>query len=124
MQARRIFFFTLSILLGIGAGLLFGWRMMPPKAPVDAPMTSLRADFKTDLVLMTAEFYQNNPDTFLVLDELAKISPEDPISLIGTSLTYAKEIGYPLKDQQLLENLLTHIDLELYQEWKDKRGMD
>jgi len=122
MKGRRIFFFTLAILLGIGAGLLFGWRMMPPKAPVDAPITSLRADFKTDLVLMAAEFYQKEGNTFLVLDQLAEINPEDPISLIGTSLTYAKQIGYPEKDLQLLENLLTQIDLEVYQQWQDQKG--
>lgn len=122
MKGRRIFFFTLAILLGIGAGLLFCWRMMPPKAPVDAPITSLRADFKTDLVLMAAEFYQKEGNTFLVLDQLAEINPEDPISLIGTSLTYAKQIGYPEKDLQLLENLLTQIDLEVYQQWQDQKG--
>lgn len=122
MKGRRIFFFTLAILLGIGAGLLFGWRMMPPKAPVDAPITSLREDFKTDLVLMAAEFYQKEGNTFLVLDQLAEINPEDPISLIGTSLTYAKQIGYPEKDLQLLENLLTQIDLEVYQQWQDQKG--
>lgn len=122
MKGRRIFFFTLAILLGIGAGLLFGWRMMPPKAPVDAPITSLRADFKTDLVLMAAEFYQKEGNTFLVLNQLAEINPEDPISLIGTSLTYAKQIGYPEKDLQLLENLLTQIDLEVYQQWQDQKG--
>ncbi len=122
MKSRRIFFFTLVIILGIAAGLAFGWLVMPPKAPNNAPMERLRVDYETDLVLMTAEYFQGDPDTLLALDQLPKISPEDPLTLIGNSLTYARQIGYPQSDLELIENLLTHIDPELYQEWLQKQG--
>jgi hypothetical protein len=114
----------LAIILGIAAGLVFGSQVMPPKAPSNAPMDRLRVDYETDLILMTAEYFQGYPDTLLVLDQLAKISPEDPLTLIGNSLSYARQIGYPQSDLLLIEHLLTHIDLELYQEWLQQQGVD
>lgn len=95
---------------------------MPPKAPVNAPMKDLRVDYKTDLVLMVAESFANHPDSEQALDQLKEIDPGDPLTLIGASLSYAKEIGYPPADLKLIENLLTNIDLEVYKQWKLRKG--
>ena len=124
MKSRRIFFFTLAILLGIAAGLAFGWLVMPPKAPTIATMERLRVDYETDLVLMIAEYFQGNPDTMLALEQLAKISPEDPLTLVGNSLSYARQIGYPQTALLLIESLLTNIDPEIYQEWLQQQGVE
>ncbi len=110
MKSRRIFFFILAIVLGIAAGLAFGWLVMPPKSLSNAPLHSARVDYKTDLVLMAAEHFQNDPDTLLALDQLAKVSTEDPLELIASSLVYARQIGYPQEDLILIENLLSRID--------------
>lgn len=122
MKSRRIFFFSLAIVLGIAAGLALGWLVMPPKAPSNATMKMLRVDYKTDLVLMMAEHFQNNPDTLLVLEQLTRVSYEDPLSLIGTSLAYARQIGYPAEDLLLIENLLSGIDPAGYQQWLEQQG--
>lgn len=121
MKTRRFFFFFLAILVGVGAGLAFGWMMMPPAAPKNAPLTSLRADFKTDLVLMVAEDFQTEPDAMQVLTQLDELDESDPITLLGKSLQYAQAIGYPEEDLNLMRNLLNSIDAEIYLQWNATR---
>ncbi len=79
MKSRRIFFFTLVIILGIAAGLAFGWLVMPPKAPNNAPMERLRVDYETDLVLMTAEYFQGDPGHLACTDPVAKDQTGRPL---------------------------------------------
>ena len=122
MKSRRILFFALAIALGIGAGLAFGWLIMPPKAPSNAVMKHLRVDYQTDLVLMVAESFAGDANSELALDQLAEIAKMDPITLVGVSLGYAREVGYQNNDIQLIENLLTGIDPNVYQVWKQKSG--
>ena len=121
MKTRRFIFFFLAILVGIGAGLAFGWMMMPPAAPRNAPLGSLRADFKTDLVLMVAEEFQTFPDSMQALTQLDKLDENDPITLLGNSLQYAQAIGYPEEDLNLMRNLLNSIDAEIYLQWDANR---
>lgn len=123
MKSRRLVFFLLTILLGIVAGLAFGWLAMPPKAAQDADMERLRVDYQTDLVLMLAESFQKEPDILFTLDELAKISDEDPLTFIGKSVFYAQKVGYPQEDVDLIMNLLlSEIDPQVYQNWKLQNG--
>jgi len=121
MKTRRFFFFFLAILIGAGAGLAFGWTMMPPAAPTDAPLASLRTDFKTDLVLMVAEEFQAEPDSMQALTQLDRLDESDPITLLGNSIQYAQGIGYPEEDLKLMQNLLNSIDAEIYLQWNDTR---
>ena len=121
MKTRRLLFFLLAILIGVGAGLAFGWTMMPPAAPTNAPLGSLREDFKTDLVLMVAEDFQTEPDSMQTLTQLDKLDNGDPITLLGKSIQYAEEIGYAEEDLSLMRNLLNSIDAEIYLQWNDTR---
>ena len=121
MKTRRFIFFFLAILVGVGAGLAFGWMMMPPAAPTNAPLDSLRADFKTDLVLMVAEEFQAEPDSMQALTQLDRLDESDPITLLGNSIQYAQGIGYPEEDLTLMQNLLNSIDAEIYLQWNDTR---
>ena len=121
MKTRRFIFFFHAILIGVGAGLAFGWIMMPPAAPINAPLGSLRADFKTDLVLMVAEDFQIEPDSMAALTQLDKLDESDPITLLGNSIQYAQTIGYPEEDLSLMRNLLNSIDAEIYLQWNATR---
>ena len=122
MKSKRLVFSFLTILLGIVAGLAFGWLAMLPKAAQNANLERLRVDYQTDLVLMLAESCQKEPDSLYTLDELAKISGEDPLTFIGNSLVYAQKVGYPQEDVDLIINLLTQIDPQIYQNWKLQNG--
>jgi len=121
MKTRRFFFFFLAILIGLGAGLAFGWTMMPPAAPTNAPLGSLRADFRTDLVLIVAEDFQTDPNSMQALTQLDKLDEGDPITLLGDSIQYAQSIDYPAEDLKLMQDLLNSIDAEIYLEWNDTR---
>lgn len=94
---------------------------MPPAAPTDAPLASLRTDFKTDLVLMVAEEFQIEPDSMQALTQLDRLDESDPITLLGNSIQYAQGIGYPEEDLKLMQNLLNSIDAEIYLQWNDTR---
>lgn len=94
---------------------------MPPTAPKDAPLASLRADFKTDLVLMVAEDFQTEPDSMQALTRLDKLDNGDPIILLGNSLQYAQAIAYPGEDLALMRELLNGIDAEVYLQWNASR---
>ena len=109
------------MLVGIGAGLAFGWMMMPPAAPRNAPLASLRADFKTDLVLMVAEEFQTDPDSMQALTQLDKLDESNPITLLGNSIQYAQAIGYPEEDLKLMQDLLNSMDAEIYLQWNANR---
>ena len=122
MKSKRLVFSFLTILLGIVAGLAFGWLAMLPKAAQNADLERLRVDYQTDLVLMLAESFQKEPDSLFTLNELAKISGEDPLTFIENSLVYAQKVGYPQEDVDLIINLLTQIDPQIYQNWKLQNG--
>jgi len=121
MKTRRFIFFFLAILVGVGAGLAFGWMMMPPAAPRNAPLANLRADFKTDLVLMVAEEFQTDPDSMQALTQLDKLDESDPITLLGNSIQYAQAISYPEEDLKLMRDLLNSMDAEIYLQWSADR---
>ena len=121
MKTRRFIFFFLAILIGVGAGLAFGWMMMPPAAPTNAPLGSLRADFKTDMVLMVAEDFQTEPNAMQALERLDKLDEGDPITLLGNSIQYAQGIGFPEEDLKLMQDLLNSIDAEIYLQWNATR---
>ena len=121
MKTRRFIFFFLALLVGVGAGLAFGWMMMPPAAPRNAPLASLRADFKTDLVLMVAEEFQTFPNSMQALTQLDKLDESDPITLLGNSIQYAQAIGYPEEALKLMRDLLNSMDAEIYLQWNANR---
>ncbi|MEL7645513.1 MAG: hypothetical protein AAGU04_04490 [Anaerolineaceae bacterium] len=123
-KGRRIFFFFLAILLGTGAGMAFGWLFMPAAAPKNADLNQLRADYKTDLTLMIAESYAQNPDLSDALDRLAQIQPDDPYSLLVNAINYARGVGYQESDVNLIKALIEAIEPAEYQEWLGGRGAD
>lgn len=94
---------------------------MPPTAPSNAPLASLRADFKTDLVLMVAEHFQTEPDAMQALTQLDRLDDGDPITLLGNSIQYAQAIAYPQEDLKLMQDLLNSIDAEIYLQWNATR---
>ena len=117
-KGTRVLLFILMIAVGSGAGLAYGWLLKPASAPQEADLPRLRADFKTDLVLMAAEQFAETQDPLLALDELAKVEPKNPYSLLVSAINYAQEVGYQPEDLAKMQALIDAIDPAIYRQWE------
>jgi len=117
-KGTRVLLFIVMIAVGAGAGLAYGWLLKPAAAPQEADLSRLRADFKTDLVLMAAEQFAETQDPFLALDELAKVEPQNPYSMLVNAINYAQEVGYQPEDLAKMQALIEAIDPAIYRQWE------
>jgi hypothetical protein len=104
LQSNRVFWFSLSIVIGVVAGLVFGWVAVPHRFAESAPNT-LRSDYKADYVLMVAEVYQKDKDLTLAISRLALLGNDLPVRTVQQAIITASELGYTRQDLQLLGKL-------------------
>ena len=104
MQSKRVFWFCVSIAIGVVAGLVFGWVVEPRRFAESAPDT-LRADYKADYVLMVAEVYQKDRDLTLAVSRLALLGSNLPLRSVQEAIITGSELGYTRQDLQLLGKL-------------------
>ncbi len=98
--------FTLFLLLGLAAGLFYGWVVSPLKY-VDTGLSHLSADYRADYVLMVAEIYASARDPEPAARFLSLLSPEAPSVIVAAALDYARAAGYDPADLTRLQTLLT-----------------
>ena len=121
-KSTRVLLFILMIAVGAGAGLAYGWLLKPAAAPQEADLSRLRADFKTDWVLMAAEQFAETQDPLLALDELAEVEPDDPYSLLVNAINYAQGVGYQPEDLAKMQALIKALDPATYRQWEASRN--
>ena len=102
-MSRRVWF-VLAILAGIALGLVYGWVVNPVQYVETSPDT-LRADYKTDYVLMVAEAYHAEGDLSLAVRRLAILGNTAPLALAQQAIVYAGQAGYAAKDVDLMLKL-------------------
>ena len=102
----RWLFILLALVAGIGLGLIYGW-IIDPVEFYDLTPDTLRADYKTDYVLMTAEAYHVEQDPGLAARRLAIFGTQSPASIATDGLTYARANGFADSDIVLLQELVT-----------------
>lgn len=93
-----------ALLLGLAAGLIYGWLINPVEF-VDTNPQFLSQDYRTDIVLMTAEIYLDTGNLQTAADTLTLLFSQVPALTSSEALSYARTSGYDLKDLTLLENL-------------------
>jgi len=108
MTSRRWIFIILTLLLGAGLGLAYGWYIDPVDFFNLTPDT-LRADYKTDYVLMTAEAYRVEHDPGLAARRLAIFGMQSPSAIANEGLAYARKNGFPDADVVLIQELVTAL---------------
>jgi hypothetical protein len=101
MQNKRQIGFMFAILVGIIAGLVIGWLLIP--SPVkNASLDSLRGDYQADYVLMVAEKFATDQDVLSATALLREISPSDPTASIKQALILGQQLGYSGRELQLI----------------------
>lgn len=104
----RWIFIILAFIAGIGAGLAYGW-VLDPVEFFDLTPDTLRADFKADYVVMTAEAYRVEQDPGLAARRLAVFGSQSPSAIAAEGLAYARANGYPDSDIALMQELVTAL---------------
>jgi hypothetical protein len=100
----RWFFFLLSIVIGAAAGLYYGWVVNPVRY-MDADPGSLRADYKADFVLMTAEAFRADDNIDLAAQRLSLLGDSSPAESVALATVFAVKAGYGEADLALMQNL-------------------
>lgn len=113
---KRWIYFLLAVLIGVVAGLYYGWELNPVEYVETTPAT-LRIDFQTDYVLMVAEAYQGEGDLDLAARRLAVLGETPPAEIVRQAMIYAAQIAYADTDQDLLGRLASD-----FQTWNPLLG--
>jgi hypothetical protein len=106
MRSYRWLVVVIAFLLGITAGLAYGWTLDPVEF-FDLTPDTLRADFKADYVLMTAEAYRVEQDPGLAARRLAIFGSQSPSSIAADGLAFARANGYADSDIAVMQELVT-----------------
>jgi hypothetical protein len=104
MRSRRFLFFLISILVGLGIGLLYGWVINPPPYANLTP-DSLRADYKADYVLMVAEIYNKDANLPQALRRLSQLENLPPARVVAAALLTASDLNYDPADLKIMAKL-------------------
>jgi hypothetical protein len=115
---RRWLPFLIALIIGLALSLYYGW-MVNPVEYVDTAPGSLKADYRTDYVLMAAETYQAKQDPALAARQLALLGSQPPSEIAADALAFAQSIGYGQNDLQSLQNLVLAM-----QTWQISNGGD
>ena len=110
MTTRRWIFFFISLALGIGLGLFYGWVFSPVQY-TDTTPGALRSDYQADYTLMVAEVFQSDQNIDLAGQRMTTLGSRPPAEIAAQALSFAQQNGYSPADVALLQNLLTALQV-------------
>lgn len=99
-----------AILAGLALGMIYGW-IIDPVDYVDATPDILRADYRTDYVLMVAEAYQFDPNSEQAARRLAMLGSDPPAKIVNAALEYAQSQGFTAEEMARLQDLFSAMQL-------------
>ena len=100
----RWLLFLITIVIGVVAGLCYGWFINPVRY-VDTTPDTLRQDYQADYVLMVAEAYQAEGDLGMAVRRLALMGSIRPADTVAEATLFAVEEGYSQPDLALMQRL-------------------
>ncbi|HSG45819.1 MAG TPA: hypothetical protein VLA72_21980 [Anaerolineales bacterium] len=106
MKPTRWILIFIALIVGIAAGFTYGWYIDPIEF-IDLTPDTLRSDYKTDYVLMTAEAYRVEQDPGTAARRLALFGAQTPSAIASEALDYARTNVFPDSDIALIQELVT-----------------
>ena len=106
-MSRWIRFFF-AILIGVAAGLLYGWVVNPVEY-IDTTPDTLRVDYQSDYVLMVAEINNIESDSAMAVRRLAILGNTHPSEIVHKALLFAERQGYTDSDIVLIRALYADL---------------
>lgn len=104
----RLLRLVLALVVGAAAGLAYGWLVQPVKY-VDTAPASLRADYRTDYVVMVAEVFQADGNLETARVRLAALGPQPPLDAVTAALEYTVSHGADRTDLDTLNQLAVKL---------------
>jgi hypothetical protein len=104
IMSSNAFRLVAGLILGIAAGLIYGWTLRPVEYINTSP-DSLRADYRTDYVLMVAEAYAGDDDIELAQIRLAALGPQRPLDTVIEAIDYAVDHDFAREGLETLNQL-------------------
>lgn len=101
---RRYTLFGITILLGLIAGLYYGWVLSPVRV-VDTGPAILRADFQSDYVLMVAEVYRSEQHPERAFQRLEFLGEANPLTFTAAAEDFARNNDFIPQDIALIKLL-------------------
>ena len=105
--------FTIALIIGIALGLAYGW-VISPVTYTDITPELLRADFRTDYVLMVAEAYRSEQDPEIATRKLAILGSEQPAVIAAQAYDYGHKNAYNADDLALIQELAVALKAFLW----------
>lgn len=105
MRGRRVAWFLGMIVLGVVIGLAFGWVIHPINTSRAASLDKLRADYKTDYVLMVAETYHGDHNLAQATQRLSLLNQQPPERTVADAQKAAQTLGYAASDLDQMAQL-------------------
>ncbi len=109
MKSWQMILIICVLAVGVVGGLAYGW-LINPVTYINTSMDSLRIDYQTDLVLMTAEVYSNDLNLPAAIQKLSRVRENDIKNLVADSIGYAQKMNFSRTDIEILSLLKTAID--------------
>jgi hypothetical protein len=101
---KRYAFFFAALILGLSAGLYYGWVVNPVEG-LQSSADTLRLDYQADYVLVVSEIFASDQRPDRAIERLRLLETENPLDAIAMALDFANLNGMPKDDLARIQAL-------------------
>jgi len=104
VHMKRLLWFIVGIILGIGLALLIGWQLLPVQRANSSPAL-LRHDYQEEYLRLIAIAYQVDGDLALAQQRLAELPPDSLVNVTERWIAQGKSEAILIPLAQLARDL-------------------